>query len=536
VATLVLKLNSAFAVALAAALCASPAGTPPAFAQVRLPSLGDSVGDEFDIGTERRLGDQIMGELRRDPLYLDDPLLLDYLNSLWGPLVATARQRGEIGADIAATFAWQTFLVRDRTINAFALPGGYFGVFLGLISLTANRDELAAVLAHELSHATQRHIARSMASAGRQSMVGLAAMLLGILAAARTGNADMAQAAVVGGQAAVLQGQLNYSRDMEREADRVGFGVFSGAGFAPAGVASMFEKLENANRLNDAGAFPYLRSHPMNSERIGDARTRAEAAAQKGAVPSTGTQEHALMQGRSRVLMEPMTQAWRRLQAQAQEQAWAADAAPADKLSALYAGALASLMLREPNRAGAPLDAAQALLRGSVAREPRAERALILLRAQLLLAQGDARAALRLYDDLADSGSRAMVLGRAQLVLDAVRSAGTPAEELRRSTETLQTWVADRRDDALAWSLLSQSTGQLGMELRSVRADAESRMALGDLRGAVDRLHAGQRLARSGAAPDFIESSIIDARTRELDARLRRLEAELRGERVPPLR
>ncbi|MFY8104232.1 MAG: M48 family metalloprotease, partial [Ramlibacter sp.] len=216
--------------ALAALLSASLAlSTPWAQAQVRLPALGDSASEDLPVGAERRLGEQIMREIKRDPAYLDDPVLLDYVRSLWGPLLQAARSRGDIGPDIEQAFAWNLFLVQDRSVNAFALPGGHVGVHLGLIAVTATRDELAAVLAHELSHVSQRHIARSMGSASRQGALGVAAMLLGVLIAARSSNPDAAQAAIAGGQAAMIQGQLNFSRDMEREADRIGYGVFRDA-------------------------------------------------------------------------------------------------------------------------------------------------------------------------------------------------------------------------------------------------------------------------------------------------------------------
>ncbi|HPO18430.1 MAG TPA: M48 family metalloprotease, partial [Rubrivivax sp.] len=241
---------------LAATLCLPPLQL--AQAQVRLPALGESAGEEFSLGTERTLGQQIMREIRRDPAYLDDPLLLDYAQRVWQPLVEAARQRGEITPDTAQQLAFEVFLVRDRSVNAFALPGGYVGVHLGLIAMTASSDELAAVLAHELSHVTQRHIARGVVNAQRVTLLSMAGLILGVLAASRAGSSDGVQAAVVGSQAAAAQGQLNYTRDMEREADRVGFGVLADAGYAPAGMASMFEKLDTANRLNDSGAFPYL--------------------------------------------------------------------------------------------------------------------------------------------------------------------------------------------------------------------------------------------------------------------------------------
>jgi predicted Zn-dependent protease len=513
------------------ALAALPAAAPRAQpSPSTLPALGDSVSGEFSVDTERRLGEQIMREIRRDPAYLDDPLLLDYVQSLWQPLVAAARKRGEIGADTGSAFAWEPFLVLDRSVNAFALPGGHVGVHLGLIAMTASRDELAAVLAHELSHVTQRHIARSISSSSRQSMVGMAAMILGVLAASRAGSPGMAQAAVVGGQAAMVQGQLNYSRDMEREADRVGYGVHSDAGYASAGVAGMFEKLEHANRLNDSNNYPYLRSHPLTTERIGEARARVQADPHVAKnAPPDGAFEHALAQARARVLMDTSVQALRRNQAQ---QA-GPNAAPAEKLGALYAQALASTLLREFEPADTALAAADTLLREApaAARGGDAAQWLQLLRVQSLLARGDARAAQQRMQALPDSGiSRPLLLWHAQAALAAAR-AGAGNEPLRRSTEALQTWVAERREDAGAWQLLAQCAEQLGLKLRAVRAEAESRAALGDIPGAVDRLRAGQQLARSGAASDFIEASIIDARLREMEARRRELAEEMRNQR-----
>jgi predicted Zn-dependent protease len=498
----------------------------PAPAQVRLPSLGDSVSEDFDVATERRLGERIMREVRSDPVYLDDPLLLDYVQSLWQPLVAAARQRGEVGADVDSAFAWEVFLVRDRSVNAFALPGGYVGVHLGLMAMTATRDELASVLAHELVHISQRHIARGIANSSRQSLIGMAAMMIGLLAASRSGNsgADVAQAAVLGGQAAMMQGQLNFSRDMEREADRIGYSIYSTAGYAPAGAAAMFEKLENAFRLNDGGnAFPYLRSHPLTTERIGEARSRIDGSAAVAAAPSRGAFEHAAMQARARTLMDTTVQALRRQQASEA----AAGAPAAERYGALIGSATASLELRDPTRARSTLATAAPLL--ASAREPRAERQLALMQAQAQLAGGDAAGALAALERL-DDGSRAVLLLRAEAALDTAR-AGRP-DELRRSAEALQSWVTERRGDALAWSQLALVTRQQGQPLRALRAEAESRAALGDIGGALDRLRAAQRMARSGgASPDFIESSVIDTRVRQLDAQQRALLAEARGER-----
>lgn len=234
--------------------------------------------------------------------------------------------------------------------------------------------------------------------------------------------------------------------------------------------------------------------------------------------------EHELMQSRSRVLMDPSAQARRRLQ---ELDVGAQGSAGRDRLAALYASAVASMELRDFARAerawaeGLPL--AESLGREEV----RARHHWALLGAELSLAQRDPARATQRVAAAGEMPSRPAMLLRAQIAV----AAGDPAG-LRRQAETLQAWVAERRHDALAWTALSLCAEALGQKLRAVRAQAESHAALGDLPGAIDRLRAGQRLARSGgASPDFIEASVIDARLRELEAQRRQLLADLRGNR-----
>jgi predicted Zn-dependent protease len=505
---------------LAAFLCAlslcAPAASPTALAQNRLPALGDTAGEDFSVGTERRVGEQIMREIRRDPDYIDDPVLLEYLQSVFQPLVAAARRRGEIGPDLDQRFAWEPFLVRDRSVNAFALPGGYIGVHLGLIAMTSTRDELASVLAHELSHVTQRHIARSIANSKRTSLLGAVATILGILAATRSSHGDAANAAIAGGQAASIQGQLNFSRDMEREADRIGYGVLTSAGFAGSGMASMFEKLSQASHLNDSGGFPYLRSHPLTTERIGEARARLGA---NVPAPQVGVLEHTAAQARARVLMDTRVDSLRRWQALDADNT---AATPADKLAMATESALASTLLRDWSRADASIAKAAALPAGSESGE-RAQRAVTLLAAQSMLERGDparAEAALKPY---AAEGSRPVTLLSGRVALARNDPAGW-----KRASEDLQTWVSGHPNDAEGWLVLGQLCGRLGQPLRALRAEAEARLALGDLAGAVDRLRAGQRLARGGGSVDFIEASVIDARLRDIEKQRRQIAQEER--------
>jgi predicted Zn-dependent protease len=508
---------------LATLLAALTALSPAAWAQVRLPALGESASSDLSVGDERRLGDQIMREARRDPVFLDDPVLLEYLQSIWAPLVATARQVGQIDADTDHVFAWESFLVRDRSVNAFALPGGFVGAHLGLIALTTTRDQLASVMAHELSHVTQRHIARSIAPQQRASMLAIASLLLGVIAASRTNNADVANATIMGGQGAAIQSQLNFSRDMEREADRIGFGLLAGAGFAPSGMAAMFDRMDVATRLNDGGGFPYLRSHPLTVDRISESRNRTLLTDPK---PSLPTLQHSMMQMRARVLMDDSAQALQRLNGNT------SSTLLADRVGALYGGALAASLLKDHARAERQAALALQLAAGASPREPQAERALRLLQGQVLLNAGDAAGALQALQLMGDTpGERAPLLLRAQAALALQRSVPeAAAAPLLASTEQLQVWVAEHAQDANAWETLAASYEARGQRLRAMRAGAEARAALGDLNGAIDRLRQAQAYTRTPAGQDFIEASVIDSRLRFFTTQRRQLIAELRGE------
>ena len=500
------------------------APTVQAQSQSSLPSLGDSAAEDLTVGAERRLGDRIMREIRRDPDWLDDALLQDYLNSLWQPLLAAAQSRGDLSDDQRTHFALQAFLVRDRSVNAFALPGGYVGVHLGLIALTAARDELAAVLAHELSHITQRHIARNIASSRRQSMLGVASMIVGILAASRSQNADAVNAVIVGGQAAAVQGQLNFSRDMEREADRVGFGVLDGAGYAPEGMAGMFDRLQFASRLNDSGQFPYLRSHPLTSERIAEARGRLGTTAGRKTAPSAAQWLHATMQGRARAMMDSRTETLTRLAGGGVLTAAAAAQTP-EALATACAAAVAATRLKDWRVADAALARARTLA------APQGEavlRAVQVMQVESLLERGQAAEAARVLSSGVLDGSRAGLLLGARLA----SLPGSEAALVSRTREDLQTWVALHADDAGAWLALAQVNERQGAPLAALRAHAEARFAQGDLSGAVDRLRAGQRLARSKGAVESMDGVIIESRLKAIEQQRRtEMEQERNGQR-----
>ncbi|WP_290691628.1 M48 family metalloprotease [Aquabacterium sp.] len=484
-----------------------------------LPALGDAASQELSPMAERRLGDRIMRSILRDPDVVDDPQVLEYIGQVWARLIAGAKQRGEIGPELEASHAWEPFLVRDRTVNAFALPGGYIGVHLGLLAMTSTPDELASVLAHELSHVTQRHIARMIGQQSRQSWVSLASMVLGILAASR--NPQAAQAMIYGGQAVAVQGQLNFSRDMEREADRVGFGVLGEAGFDQAGMAEMFEHLQQASRLNDDGSYPYLRTHPLTTERIGEAHSRLGpggwrvTTAQSPGRDTAIWAQHTLMAARAKVLMDTRSVSLQNLANPDVKKG----ATPLQTVAAYYTAGLAAQRSGDATRGLALLNQARQAARGLPAgQQAMAQRVLSLAVVDnQLIAHQPAEAAATLNRELADNRAAAHVDARPELLLAAHIALSLPEGRAQQSAWSdaaarLQTHVSLHPHDAAAWAVLGELWQRLGEPLRAVRAEAEAAAALGDLPGAIDRIQGAQKRFRQPNAADVVELSVMDSR------------------------
>jgi len=532
------RLASALAFALVLTVQPAPA---------QLPTLGD--GSDMSLAAERKLGDRIAREIYRDPDFVDDPLLGEHVQAIWAPLQAAARVRGELTPEMEERFAWGLMLIRDRSVNAFALPGGYLGVHLGLIGMVATRDELASVLAHELSHVTQRHISRLTSQQDRQTPLVIAAMVLGALAASKSPNA--ANAMMAGGQALAVQSQLNFSRDMEREADRVGYNVMMQAGFAPQAFVTMFEKLQLSSRLNDNGAYPYLRSHPLTSQRIADMQLRLGSDDAKPVVPTLPPIDgaavpvlgpagnaadlditHGMMAARARILADPGVDGLR---------SWLQEAAlstpsmlkhqQAKQVSVRYGAVLASMKMRDLPAAQRWLDELTALTRF----DKEAGRLSRLLGIELALQQGDVARAASLLDRTAHN--RPELLLQAQTALQWQQQVAGSAVSARVSGEAqawladtlpkLQAWVHAHPRDAGAWQALARVAQAQHLSLLAIRAEAEVQAANLDLPAAIDRFKAAQDHARKGAlgarAGDHIEASIIDSRLRDVEAQLKEL-------------
>lgn len=484
-----------------------------------LPLLGD--GSEIASGAERRLGDRIARELYRDPDFIDDPVLSDYIQGVWQPLLATAKARGDLTPELNERFAWRIILGRDRSVNAFALPGGYLGVHLGLLAVVNSRSELASVLGHEMSHVTQRHIARLMAKSSQQTPWMIGAMILGALAASK--NTDAGNALIIGGQALSAQSQLNFSRDMEREADRIGFGVMTQAGFEAQGFVTMFDKLQQASRLNDNGAYPYLRTHPLTTERIADMQSRVPFGTPHSGT-DTPTMPHAMLTARARVLSNPGADDLRAWQTQADDAALANQTAAA-QAGVLYGASLAASRLRDADVARRQFSRLQKL----VATDQEAALQARWLGIEIALATHDLShlPVLALGDSIGTNQSDKATMRRPELLLQGqlAMQAGMP-DALSTAAQRLQTWVAARPLDALAWQSLASIYAAQNQSLRALRAEAEARVAHLDYAGALDRLKGAQdRLRAAGgeamSSSDHIDASIIDTRLRQIEALLK---------------
>ncbi len=444
-------------------------------------SLPDRGGGEGALSpqVERRIGEEYMREIRGNPAYVDDPEVSDYLNTLGEKLVAVAPPIG---------FDFEFFALRDPSINAFALPGGFVGVHSGLMLATDNESELASVLAHEISHVTQRHISR-MASAAEQSQLPTAIAVMAAILLARS-RPDLATGAVAMAQAHDIQYQLNYTRDFEREADRIGFQTLAAAGFDTHAMPAFFEKMQRLTRLADDGTMPsYLRTHPVTSERIAEAENRAASQPYRQRVDSV---EYQLVRAKLRAEIGQPHEAVEHFSAAVGERRYASEAA------ARYG--LTSALLR----AGQAAQAADELAR---LRKLGVESPMIAtLDARIRQARGDdAGAATVLEQAMAHFAHRKPVL---YAYIGLLHKEGRYAEARDLIGGELKLYPKDVRLHAL----YAKTYAALGKKLLQHQAQAEVYVLQGSYPAAIEQL----MLARSAGDGEFYQVSIVEARLKEL--------------------
>lgn len=231
-----------------------------------LPDMGSPSDAVMSTAAERRLGKAFMRNVRESLPVMDDPVLTDYVESLGRELLA---------ADNNAGGDFTFFVIDEPVVNAFAGPGGYIGVYAGLILAAETESELAAVMAHEIAHVTQHHLMRSIDDQSKLSIPATALLVAAAILGAQV-SADAGMAAVAGIQAATLQRRINFTRENEKEADRLGIVTLAKAGYDPYAMAGFFERLAKNSRVYENNAPEFLRTHPVNTNRIADALGRAD--------------------------------------------------------------------------------------------------------------------------------------------------------------------------------------------------------------------------------------------------------------------
>ena len=467
---------------LALALCAA---LLPAHGQ-GLPDLGDISDATLSEKQERTIGARVMREVRVDPAFVDDPEIADYIKSLGNRLLSAADSPGR---------PIEFFVVRDDAVNAFALIGGHIGIHTGLILLTQNESELAGVVGHEIAHILQRHQSRLYQSQGRYQLASLAALALAILAS--RGNSSQSgqvtEAALVSASAIAIQGQLDYTREHEREADRVGVTLLERAGYDPRGMVSFFERMQRANRLSEfKGAPSYLRTHPLTIERISDMQNRVERMNSR-LVPDSLEYRLARAKLRAESGQAADAVAWFRNRL--------ADKTVLRPRDDAYGLALA--LLRTRDYAGAEKELG--LLRSGGTPHPAFEQAW----ARLLAERGRNEEAAEAYRAAIKSfpGHRGLVYGLADLLIQS----GDPKAALA----LLEERVRANPEDAKLHELNAKAYAAVGRPLSQHRSQAEAYYRRGNLAAAVAQLEIASK-SKPASGADFYELSSAEARLREL--------------------
>jgi predicted Zn-dependent protease len=458
---------------------------PLAYAQ-GLPDLGDISSVSLSDAQETTIGNRIMRDVRIDKDFIEDPEVYDYINSLGNRLLLAAD-----GPHRDIDF----FVVRDDTINAFALVGGHIGVHSALVLLTQNESELAGVIGHEIGHILQHHQARMMYGQRGVQFTSLAALALALLAARGGGSqsGQITEAAVATAGAMNIQSQLNYTREHEREADRVGVQLLIRAGFSPRAMVSFFERMLRANRLNELkGAPAYLRTHPLTTERIADMQDRVENLPSR-LVPDSF--EYRIARAKMRVDSGSATEAVQLFRTMLE------DKTVVRPREDVYGLALALRRARDFDGAWKTLEPL---------RRENTHPAFELLAGELKMDMGQAAAAAAIYRAaLTDHPAyRALVYA----YLDLLEHTG----QAKALLDDVDKRLHDRPNDARLYEFQARAYEALGRGASQHRAQAEAQYRRDNLAAAVDQLE----IAVKAKSSDFYEQSSAEARLREMKSLL----------------
>ncbi|HSR63610.1 MAG TPA: M48 family metalloprotease [Gammaproteobacteria bacterium] len=454
-----------------------------------LPDFGDSAGSVVSPEYERRLGQAIMRQARRYANLVRDPEVDSYINSVGYQLVANSDDN---------QIPFNFFVIDDARVNAFAAPGGVIGINSGVILNSRDESELAGVLAHEIAHVTQRHMARTFEKADQFSIPSAAALIGAIALGIANPQAGVAAVALASGLSA--QAQINFTRANEEEADRVGMKLLARSGFDPRGMPEFFQRLQHASKYYQGNAPEYLRTHPLTTSRIADSIARAEQYPKK---EYTSSINFKLV--RAKLLVHNAEEPGDAIKIFEQR---LGDERLTDKDPERYGYALALTAADEFNRA-------QEQLRYLLEKEPE-NSAYLLAAADLESARRNFNAAIAFYDKAYTlyPDYRPVIYKYARALLDAKQPA--------RAREILRKYGRDHEPDLYYFDLLSQAEAQTGHPAEAGIAKAEYYYLSGETQLAIDRLKYAQRQTPL----DYYQEERVSARLAQLEYELQ-LEKEL---------
>ena len=458
------------------ALIAALVAASPAKADGSLPDLGGAAGETLARADEDKLGEAFLRQIRRRMRMVDDPEVVDYIDSLGQRIASADAQR-----------RYRFLVVDSPTVNAFAGPGGVIAVNAGLVVITESESELASVLAHEIAHVTQRHLAQLIERSELASLATLASVFAGIVLA--TQNPEAGQAAIAASAAGAQDSALRFSREKELEADRAGMVLLHRAGFDPRAVPAFFERFQEWQRYSSVPP-EYLSTHPVTLSRIADSRGRAE---QFEARVYRESAEYLLIRARLRVrLASTPTAAIEHFDAKVR--AGGSGASEADR----YGLALALAGANRHEEARAVFTALLEEFPGRAAHR--------IATADSHLALGDDARALDLLDKSVERfpDHRALVYGYGRALVHAGR-ADEAAALLRR-------FQRDHESDVAIYRLLALAHQRAGRSAASHMALAEFHFRNGDLESAIRQLD----IALGDPAIDDYRTARAEARRLEL--------------------
>lgn len=451
-----------------------------------LPDIGDSTGSMLSPEYERRLGQAFLNHVRRQADIIEDPEVESYIRSLGYRLVSHSDSN---------TQPFTFFVINDPMINAFAAPGGIVGVNSGVIINAANESELAGVLAHEVSHVTQKHMARSAEMQAKLSLPMMAAMLGAILIA--TQDAEAGKAAIAAVQGGMVQAQINFTRTHEEEADRIGMQLLERASFDPRGMPAFFEKLQKNSRYT-AQAPEFLRTHPLAGNRVADSMARAEA------YPRRASYDESRSYGfiRAKLIVKSQRNPADAIKHFRDEMERAEQV---DEGGILRYGL--GLALLEAGDYSAANDQLRVLLARD-AENP----ALLLAVADVEARQGNYAEALRLFDQAERlyPDYRPLVLNYSEALLQA----GQPA----KARDLLKRYGKYNEPDLTYLDYLTRAEAEAGSNVESGMANAEYYYLAGETRVAIERLK--YILRQQDPPPDYYQQERIHARLAYLEQEL----------------